>query len=533
MDDLLIRNAWIIDGTGKERFLGNVGIKDGKVFLRETSSVALKSFDATGLCICPGFIDSHSHGDQAFGKEYSNLSKSSQGITTQITGHCGLTPFPVSFDEDKFSDLLRISPYISSVYGKGKSREFTSFSAFRILADTVEQTSNYAMLVGHSAIRTATMGLEARAPSERELRRMKKLLAQSLAEGAIGMSTGLLYAPGSYALTSELVELAHILAKHDAVYATHLRDEADQVVGSIHEAIKITKTSGARLNISHHKIFGKNNHGKSIETLELMKEAAGCLRDLWTDIYPYTASMTSLYISLPQDFIKEGVGQLQKLLALPEYRKRVRESMKYSSTRYNQSGGFSGVMIAKSPTMPECEGKTIDEYARLKNLDPFDVYFDILASSGTEAQAIYFGMDREDLFRIVQEPFTLIGSDGLVSSFTGTTHPRSFGTFPRAIDLFWRQKGIFSLEEIISKMTSEAAKRWRLPNKGRILDGYDADLVLFDQERIKDSADYLYPTRLSEGIERVLVSGQTVYHNKRLTGNAPGKFISSGREGIK
>ncbi len=525
MLDLLIENIWVIDGSGKTGFQGEIAIRDGIITARQPGEGAKRVINGDGLSVCPGFIDGHSHGDQAFGTEYGNLCKTSQGITTEITGHCGATAFPASKRQDRFEMLLENAPYAEFIFGAKSVHGFNRFENYLACVEEMEHTTNYMQFMGHGALRIAAMGFDHRQPTPSELSSMQKILEDAMSHGAIGLSSGLLYCPSGYADAEELASLCSIVKRYDGVYATHMRNEASGVVESVQEALNVAAESGVRLNISHHKICGQKNWGLSKTTLAMIDSAADDLSDIWTDVYPYTASCSQLNVCLPQEYFANGPEVVRDLLSHPERRAQCAREMETMDGRYNHCGGFGGIMIASAPKVPESEGLTVEEYAKRLGKNPFDAYFDLVSICGFESYAIYFAMDDGDLCRIAAFPRALIATDGIATVLGGKTHPRGFAAFPRAIDLFWRQKRLMPLETLIRKMTYDTARHFMIAGKGLLAPGYDADLVVFDQASIRDAADYLHPTELCEGIEYVINGGRIVYEDKRLTGEAPGKFV--------
>jgi len=525
MLDLLINNLWIIDGSGKAGFRGEVAVRDEKIVIRQPGEGARRTVSGEGLTVCPGFIDAHSHGDQAFGTEYGNLCKTSQGITTEVTGHCGATAFPASERQDRFKMLLENAPYALLIYGSESVHSFTRFENYLACVSKMEHTTNYLQLMGHGALRIAAMGFDDRPPTQAELACMQCMLEDAMEHGAVGMSSGLLYSPSGYADTNELAALCSTVKRYNGVYATHMRNEAGGVVESVQEALDVAMESGVRLNISHHKICGQKNWGLSETTLAMMESAAGTLSDIWTDTYPYASSCSQLNVCLPKEYFASGPEAVRELLSSPNCRAECARRMEEMDGRYNHCGGFGGILIVSAPGVPESEGLTVAEYAKRIQKSPFDAFFDLVSTCGFETYAIFFAMDEKDLCRIAAYPRTLIATDGIAPVLGGKTHPRGFAAFPKAIDLFWRQKQLMPLEALIKKMTFETARHFMISGKGLIAPGYNADLVVFDAERIRDAADYLHPAKLCDGIELVINGGKVVYENKRLTGEAPGRFV--------
>ena len=522
MYDILFKNISVIDGTGAPAYVGNVAVKNGKIIMNPSED-AKEIVDGTGLSICPGFIDAHSHGDTYLGTDVSRVGKANQGITTEICGQCGSSQFPVSLVPDRFAASLD-----KAKSGREEALDITRFTnaeGYFQWANEQHITCNFCQFVGHSALRFATMGLANRKATPEELEEMKAYLRDGMEHGAMGMSSGLIYAPSCYAEEDELVELCKVVAEYGGIYATHMRNEAGDVEKSVRESISVAEKAGCRLEISHHKICGKDNWGKSKETLRLIREARERGVPIMIDVYPYTASMTSLRVCLPAHFLSIGPEQVMIQLRDPEVRKALREEMEVSDNRFRQCGGGSGILIATAPNTPDAEGATLDVYAKNNNIDSYDALFDILAANGGLAQAIYFSMDDADLERIVCDEYVCIGTDGIARNLRQPTHPRAIASFPKAIRHFVKEKKLMSLEEMVRKMTSLPAAWFHLDNKGIIADGYDADLLIFNADTIQDRATYTDSLALCDGIERVLVGGVTVYQDKAMTGLPAGKYI--------
>ena len=515
--DLLIRNARVIDGTGAPAFTAHVAVREGKIVLPVPENArGREEVDATGLTLCPGFIDAHSHGDSIFGTEAGCLCKVSQGITTEIVGQCGTTRWPVSQEADK-KELFRQR---MSNLPEGWEN-FTSLENYLKWVNTQSLSCNFKIYVGHTALRIAAMGYDNRKPTAEELERMKAMVREAMEQGALGLSSGLVYAPSCYADEEELIELCKVVAEYDGIYATHMRNESDRIEESVAESIRIAEKAGCRLNISHHKISGKNNWGKSEKTLKQIQDAIARGVPITVDQYPYTASSTGLNASLPKDVFSCGPEKLREKLKDPAFRASIKEQTEAGRAR--SCGGWSGVLISSAINTPEAAGLTMVQYAEKIGKEPFEACCDILAAGS--AIAIYFSMDEGDLLRIGSFEHTVVGTDGLVRDLVTQSHPRGFGSFPRAYRLFVREHKLLSAEEMIRKMTGLTAERFGLKGKGIIANGMDADLVLVNEETLSDRATYGDGLALCEGVERVFVSGKTVYRDKQLTDETPGRFI--------
>ncbi len=524
MYDYLIRGAYIIDGSGTAKRTADVAIQNGKLICDPPSAQSAAVIEAQGLYLCPGFIDAHAHGDMILGTPAGQLCKVSQGVTTEITGECGTTLYPVSTDQQRRAMLIQSAGAFTSNVPEAIDR-FTDLGGFLAYARSRSLTNNFKILTGHNALRIAAMGYDKRKPTSDELEHMKSMLRRAMEQGSMGMSSGLFYTPSGFADEEEIVALCRVVAEFDGIYTTHMRNESNEVVASVEASIRAAKVSGCRLNISHHKICGRENWGKSIQTLCLVDRAADEGVRVTLDVYPYTASMTNLNVCLPQWFFANGPEKMQRLLRDPAVRRELIPEIMEMDGRYRQCGGFENIMTAIAPNTPQACGYTIAKYANICGKEPFEAFFDLVAENGHAALAIYFSMSEEDLQRILLGRHTVLSSDSLIKNLEETTHPRAFGSFPRAIRYFVKEKGLLTLEQMIHKMTGMTAERLMVAGKGLIRTGYDADLVLFDYDALRDKADYHHCFQPAEGIEKVFVGGQIVYENQSLTGIFPGRFL--------
>ncbi len=527
MLDTLIKNATILDGTGRKAHPGCVGIKNGRLALDGVGALtpAIRTIDAKGRYLAPGFIDAHSHGDLIFDREFSMRAKLCQGITTHIAGQCGDSVFPCGEGhESQYREICSLS-------NDRIPPEWNGFRSMRAFLNTFEKTPvalNMGTFVGHNSIRAAVMGFENRAPSPEELDRMCALLEEALECGAMGMSTGLVYMPGCFAAYPELLALAKVLARHGAIYVTHMRDESNRVTDAIRETLSLGREAGCRVWISHHKTSGIRNWGRSAETLHLIDEALGEGLDVMLDQYPFAASMTVLAACFPPERLAVGAEKLIEQLKDPAFRKTMIREMQtegdYENTFLN-AGSFHRIQYSGSAADPRAEGMRADEYAALVGKDPFDAMFDLYSMNKGTLNAVYYTMSEEDVQRIFLHPHTVIGTDGITRSETERTHPRAFGTFPRAINWFVREKHLVTLEEAVRKGTGLTADAFRLKNKGRIAEGLDADLVLFDLDLLSSCATFDDPGRPCDGILKVFVAGKAAWENGRMTGERAGRFV--------
>lgn len=526
MLDFVFKNGTIVDGTGKKSFRGNVGVKSGKLVLNCREEDAEEVIDIEGLVISPGFIDAHSHGDLILGSEDASLFKVTQGVTTEYAGQCGLSIAPVN--EKNLKDVQNMLS-MGTTFFPDKMKDFQKFSDFLEYADSLKLTFNTKMYIGHSTLRISVMGMENRPATKKELDTMKGILREAMESGAAGFSTGLIYTPSVYATEEEIIELAKVIAPFDGIYASHMRNESNKIVDAVKETINVGKEASVRVDISHHKMLGRPNWGKQKETLRLINEANDDGYMVFHDQYPYTANMTTLNATMPPWHLADGFDAMTEKLKNADFRKNLRREMEDPSTDYDNyylnAGGWDGVYVYSSPHTPDAEGKFISDYAKMIDKDVWDTFFDICVENHCETGGVYSSMSEKDVFDIIKDKYCIVGSDGLTRAWSEKGHPRASGTFPHAINYFVKENKIFTLEEMINKMTGKSAEYLLLKNKGLIKDGYDADLVIFDYENLKDTATYENSNSITEGIKYVLVDGEIVYKDKKFTGKKPGKFL--------
>ncbi len=499
MFDLLIKNGCVIDGSGNEGYTADIGIKDGKISkIGSSLSDAKRVIDASGLVITPGFIDSHSHSDNAIFSHPEVKEKCEQGITTAVGGQCGSTSFPSPTSED---ERLR-----------------TAESYFNA-AESTPQGSNLITFVGHGAIRRAVMQHENRRPTPDELEKMKELVREAVRHGAIGLSFGLIYIPGTYAETDELIELAKVCAEEGGMLSAHIRNEANKLIEAVEEFITIVKASGARGVISHHKSCYEQNYGKVKKTLEMIDAANSEGYDIYCDVYPYLASSTSLSARfIPKEYMADR--KTLENLANPETREKIRQSFKNV-----KAGRIDWVLVNHCAGHPEYHGKYVCEIADEMGCDDVEAALRIIELSNVNATACYFSMCEDDVKTVISYPRAMICTDSSVVRSSSSYHPRLRASFPRAIRRFVRELKVVSLPEMIRKMTSLPASVYNLGGKGLIKEGYDADICVFDAEKICDMADFVHPERHTVGLNYVIAGGEVIAEDSVYTGAKPGKVI--------
>ena len=497
MLDLMIKGGSIIDGSGCAPYSADIGIKGGRICeIGRVFANARKTVDARGLTVTPGFIDSHSHSDSAIFVSPEMREKCEQGITTSIAGMCG-------------------SSSLASAGGKLADPKNLS-----LLEKEGKFGSNIATFVGHGTIRKAVMGLENREPTEYELDKMKSLLSESIKNGALGMSTGLIYTPGSFAKTEELMELSKVCAAEGGLLSSHMRNESDRLIEATEEFLSFIKESGARGIISHHKAAQRANHGKVNTTLGMIDKMNAEGYEVFCDVYPYTASSTSLSARfVPKEYTADG--KTVENLSNSETLKKI---IDYNKTTYDIDR-IDWALVTSCKGHPEYEGKYISEIAKMMGTSDLDAALELIRISGNSTGACYFSMSEEDVTTVIKHPRAMICTDSGVAPLSSSYHPRLRASFPRAIRRFVRELGAISLPEMIRKMTSLPAYVYNLSGKGYIKVGYDADICVFDYERLFDRADYLAPDLHTEGLNYVIVGGEIAARDAEYTGSLNGKFI--------
>ncbi len=524
--DLLIENAKVVDGTGNPWYEANVEIRHGMIVKISASDLSsrCKRINAGGLVVAPGFIDVHTHSDFCLLKNPRLNHKISQGVTTEVIGLCGFSGGPVG---DEFVDEFR--QFVAPLFGGEEIIiEWRSLGEFLDQLERQGVGPNVASFVGHSAIRIAAMGAENRKPSETELTKMKQLLVQSMLDGAFGLSSGLMYPPGTYALTDELIALCREVSKFGGTYASHIRSYQDRYEQAAEEAINIGRTAKVSVIISHIQSNSRKFWGKSFEVLRMMNEARQNGVDVVGDVHPYLAGSTLLTQLLPYWASSGGVKALLSRLSDSEQRKKVRKDMEKSTDwdNYSRNLSWSDIKIAQYPANPKYEGLTLQQIARLRERDPYETVFDLLVESNCEATMILFMCSEREKIFTMRHPLTMIESDCLATyPGRGKPHPRSYGTFPLFLGEYVRRRKIVPLETAVRKLTSLPAQRLGIHDRGIIAEGMWADIVIFDEEKIKDMASYDDPHQYPEGIRFVIVNGKIVLDDGVPNELIPGRAL--------
>ncbi len=442
-----------------------------------------------------------------------------QGVTTEVTGNCGFTPFPADGPHADQVDAL-----MGTLVAGGHA--WPDLAAYRAAVSRAGMFTNVAPLVGHGSIRAAVLGFEDRAPTSAELNAMTRLAERALVQGAVGISTGLVYAPGLYSRTAELVAIARALAGTARPYVTHLRGETDMVADSVREAIRIGHEAGVPVHISHHKVSGKDNWGRTAETLAIVDAARAEGLDVTVDVYPYTAGSTLLHSILPPWALADGIGAMVARLRDPVARARIKHDLADGIPGWQnqqRAAGWNGIVIAGCAGAPHLEGKRADQLGA----DPAEAVFDLIAEQRGQVTMIAHTMHDDDVDRVIRHPASIIGSDAI--PLPGKPHPRLAGTFVRILGRYVRERRLLDLPTAVRKMTGLPAARFGLHDRGILAVGKVADMVVFDPATVLDRATYDEPLLAPIGVTKVLVNGRLVVDNGVLTDVRAGAVLASDR----
>jgi len=497
--DLLIRGGRLIDGSGNPWYEADLAVTGDRIAAigRLTGAAARQTIDARSLVVAPGFIDIHTHARDGIFRTPTAENYVRQGVSTLLEGQDGSSPWPVG-------------EFLKKLAGAGIS-------------------VNFGIFAGQGTIRRAVVGLENRSATPDEIRKMKELVRQAMEEGAFGLSTGLFYVPGNFTPTEEVIELAGAAGRLGGIYISHMRDEAAGIFESVGETIRIGEESRLPAQITHHKIIGAPNWGKSAGTLRLVEEARGRGVDVTLDQYPYTASSTGTAALFPQWALAGGGKEFLERLQDPAGRARIVAEV-VNRIRLDRGGGDpKNVVMAYCTDQPELVGKDLGQITRERGREPTpenaaETAIEIQQKGG--CSAVFHAIDEADLERILQYPFTMIGSDGGIPEFgRGAPHPRSYGTFARVLGRYVRERRILRLEDAVRKMTSLPANRLGLADRGLLRPGMKADLAIFDPDVIADRATFSQPHQYAVGVRHVTVNGRFVLFDGNITSERPGSVL--------
>ncbi len=499
--DVLIKNGKIVDGTGNSWYYGDVGIWNGRIYAmgRLEDAKAVKVIDAKGLFVAPGFIDVHAHieGDEWEVPTADNFIY--DGVTSLVTGNCG-----------------------------GSNVDIPSY--FHRL-DSIGMSVNVASLIGHNTVRRTVMGDAQRDPTAEEQQEMEMLVEQAMKAGAVGLSTGLIYVPGTYSKTPEVIGLGKAASKYGGVYASHIRNEGDRVTEAIEEAVNIGRQAEMPVEISHFKVTYKTNWGRSVNTVAQVEAARREGIDVTIDQYPYIASSTTLDTTVPEWAFSGGRDSLYIRLDDPSIRTQIKKEM-LESLKRKQLKDYSYAVIARYGPDDSYNGKSISDVNKLRGKkskaeEEAETILELIKSG--RVQMVYFSMNEEDVERIMKYPFAMTASDaGIVEFGKNMPHPRAYGTNARVLGRYVRERKVMTLEEAIRKMTSLPAQKFKFKDRGLLREGFAADVVVFDEAEVIDMATFENPHAYSKGFKYVIVNGQVVIDDGKHTGARSGVVLKGG-----
>jgi N-acyl-D-amino-acid deacylase len=538
--DIVIHSGRIIDGTGNPWYIGDIAVTDGRIVAvgKIPGGIAKRVIEAKGMVVAPGFIDMLGQSETSLLIDNRSLSKLAQGITSEITGEGG-TVAP----QNELT-IAAAQPWLDPYHLK---IDWTTLAEYWQRLEKKGAPINIGTYVGAAQVREAVLGDVNRAPTPAELEKMKALVAQAMEQGALGISTALIYPPGHYAKTEELIELAKVAARYGGIYATHMRSEGQNEIAAVREALRIGEEAQLPVEIFHLKVSGKSRAGRMVDIVRMIQQARDNGQDVTADMYPYLAGGTALASSLPPWVADGGMDKLLERLRDPAVRQRIKTEMSATGERtwenlYLDAGGAPGVMVSSvvNPELKQYTGKTVAEIATIwkgadgksaqQNKDPLDALMDFVLADKGLSSALYFIASEEDLQTGLRQPWTSIGLDINEMSLDGPlfephAHPRGYGSMPRFLGHYVRDLQLMPLEQAIRKITSLPAQREHLTGRGLIKEGFFADITIFDPGSIIDKATYSQPAQLAEGVKYVLVNGQVAFENGKATGAMAGRAL--------
>jgi N-acyl-D-aspartate/D-glutamate deacylase len=525
--DLLIKHGTVIDGTGAPGIAADIGVRDGRIsaIAAGLEGDARRDIDATGHIVAPGFIDVHTHSDFTLLSTPAADSKVRQGITTEVVGNCGFSPAPVS------PGTRHLLEAYASFLNPHLTWDWESLDDYYQRVRDQGCAMNIVPLVGHGAVRIAAMGFANRPPTASELLQMQHLVGTAMEEGAFGLSSGLIYTPGCYGDTAELIALSRVVSAAGGIYATHMRGEGGTLETSIAEALRIGAEAEVTVQISHLKASGRDNWHKMDQALHMLEAGHDQGIAVKADIYPYIAGSTTMTSLFPAWTLEGGVATFLGRIADRQTRQRIIDEVQGRRdgwSRANGAVGWDDIVIAACQHQKAFEGKTLAQIAALMGTDPAHAMMDFLLAEQGKVSIILFMMSEENVARGIAHPMLMIGSDSLAlaAGRGGKPHPRTYGTFPRVLGKYVREEGLLTLEEGVRKMTSMAAAQMGLADRGVLATGKAADITLFDAATVCDRATFDDPHQYPDGIAYVIVNGQIVVEQGEQHPVLPGQVLT-------
>lgn len=528
MYDVLIRNGRVVDGSGNPWFYADVGIKGDRIAfvgLAPANATAKRVIDAKGLIVAPGFIDMLDQSENNLLVDRQAVSKLTQGITTGITGEGGsIAPQDQMTIEDQ-KDWL--DHYHQTI-------DWTDLDGYFKRLEKQGSGINLGTYVGAAQVREIVVGRDNKPATPEQIREMQALVEKAMEQGALGVSSALIYAPGNYASTEELVALAQAAEKHGGIYASHIRNEADDEMQALDEAFRIGREAHIPVHIFHLKVAGKQNWGKMPQVIAAIENARKQGLEVTSNQYPYIASATSLGASIPPQYHAGGTDAFIARLKDPTIRAEIRAVLakptKGGENMWHGAGGPSGILVSSvlNPDLKQYEGKTVAQIAQMQNKDPLDALMDLVIADRDNTSAIYFSMSENDMRLAMQQPWNAVGTDyGEISTTgplaEGKAHPRAYGSFPRILGKYVRDEHVLTMEDAIRKFTSLPAQIVRLDHRGLLHPGYYADITIFNPQTVNDVATFEDPNRISQGIDYVFVNGVLSLEHEKVTGQVGGR----------
>jgi N-acyl-D-amino-acid deacylase len=515
--DYVIKNGKILDGSGNPWYHGDIGIKEDTIAEIGKNLAGEKTIDAKGHVVSPGFIDIHSHSDIPILINPMAQSKIRQGVTTEVIGMCGNSAAPMYESYREYRNT-----YSRNMVPDDFQFDWTTMRSYMERLEKQGSAVNIAPVVGHGTVRANVLGYENREPTGDELDAMKGHVRNAMEDGAWGMSTGLIYPPSVYGKQPEITELAKVVAEYDGVYFSHIRGEGDTLLDAVTEACEIGRDSGAPVQIAHFKASGVKNWGRTKESLALVEKYRAMGVDVTFDQYPYIASSTGLTALLPHWVHEGGATKMLEALKDPAMKAKIKNELRLNY-------GWDKIQVTSAKNHPQYNGKNIQEIAEMMKLEPFEAYIKLLILENTQVPSVMFGMHEDDVRRVMQSPYGMVGSDGSAIAPSGiwentVPHPRLYGTFPRVLGNYVRD-GVIPLQEAVRKMTGAPVQKVGFKDRGFLREGYKADITVFNPDTVKDNGTFTDPQRYPTGIPYVMVNGVVVVDKGEHTGALPGKGL--------